>query len=367
MIFDPLHPILCPKEGGENMYCDPMKLQPAPDHVFRNDSGRFVEVTAEAGFTDPGGRSLGVVAADLDDDNKIDLFVANDGTANYLFHDLGGFHFEEIGHVAGVAASANGGYKAGMGIACGDLDGDGRPDLVVTNFYGEASTFYANLGGGLFTDRTTQSHLDTPTRYLLGFGTSCLDYDNNGHLDLMIVNGHVNDNRPYTPFAMPTQLLAGDGRGNLVDVSASAGPPWSVLRVGRGLAAGDLDNDGRIDAVILAQNDPLAYFHNGTKAGHFVTFGLQGTTSNRDGVGAKITIVAGGRRQVAQRFGGGSYQSSGDARLHFGLGNTADRVESVEVRWPSGRVDHFTNLEADRGYRLIEGDQSAKPLAGFRR
>jgi enediyne biosynthesis protein E4 len=366
MIYDPVNPALCPKGEGEYMYCDPMKFQPAADHVFRNDGGRFVEVTVPSGFTDPGGRSLGVVAADLDDDNKIDLFVTNDGTANYLFHNLGGFRFEEMGQIAGVAASANGGFKAGMGIACGDLDGDGRPDLVVTNFYGESSTLYANLGGGLFSDRTTQSRLDTATRYLLGFGTAFLDFDNDGRLDLMTVNGHVNDMRPYTAFAMPTQLLAGDGRGNLVDVSATAGTPWSVLKVGRGLAAGDLDNDGRIDAVVLAQNDALRYFHNGTKGGHFVTFRLQGMTSNRDGVGARITIVAGGQKQVAQRFGGGSYQSAGDPRLHFGLGNS-DRVESVEVRWPSGRVNHFTNLQGDRAYRLIEGDESAKPLEGFQR
>ena len=366
MVYDPLRPVLCPKNGGENMYCDPMKLQPAPDHVFRNDGGRFVDVTAESGCTDPGGRSLGVVAAHLDDDDKIDLFVANDGTANFLFRNLGGFRFEETAHLAGVAAGANGGYKAGMGIACGDCDGDGRLDLVVTNFYGEASTLYQNLGAGLFSDRTADSHLDTATRYLLGFGTAFLDYDNNGRLDLMTVNGHVNDNRPYTPFAMPVQLLAGDGRGKFIDVSASAGPPWSILRVGRGLAAGDLDNDGRIDTVVLSQNDALAYFHNRTRGGHFLTLRLNGTTSNRDGVGARITIVAGGHRQVAQRFGGGSYQSAGDPRLHFGLG-PSDRVESVEVRWPSGRVDRFRDLDADRGYRLIEGDDSPKPLEGFRR
>jgi enediyne biosynthesis protein E4 len=367
-VYDPLRPVLCPKDkdAGEYMYCDPMKLQPAPDHVFRNDGGRFVDVTAESGCTDPDGRSLGVVAAHLDDDDKIDLFVANDGTANLLFRNLGGFRFEETGHLAGVAAGANGGFKAGMGIACGDFDGDGRLDLVVTNFYGEASTFYANLGGGLFSDRTADSHLDTATRYLLGFGTAFLDYDNNGQLDLMTVNGHVNDNRPYTPFAMPVQLLAGDGRGKFIDVSASAGPPWSILRVGRGLAKGDLDNDGRIDAVVLSQNDALAYFHNRTKGGHFLTLRLNGTTSNRDAVGARVTIVAGGHRQVAQQFGGGSYLSAGDPRLHFGLA-TSDRVESVEVRWPSGRMDRFRDLDADRGYRLIEGDEAPKPLKGFRR
>jgi hypothetical protein len=348
------------------MYCDPYKLDPAPDHVFRNDGGRFVDVTKEAGFVDPDGRSLGVVAADLDGDGKVDLFVANDGTANYLFHNLGGFRFEEVGHLAGVAASAGGGYRAGMGVACGDLDGDGRPDLVVTNFYGEASTLYQNLGGGLFNDRTADSGLGAATRFLLGFGTAFLDYDNDGRIDLMSVNGHVNDNRPYTPFAMPCQLLAGDGKGRLTDVSAQAGSPWSVLRVGRGLAVGDLDNDGRTDAVVLSQNSPLAFFHNRTAAGHFLTLRLEGTASNRDGVGAVVTVVAGGRRQVAQRFGGGSYQSAGDPRFHFGLW-TAAVADSVEVRWPSGRSDRFTGLAADTGYRLREGATAAAPLEGFSR
>src|SRR5262249_50325185 len=162
---------------------------------------------------------------------------------------------------------ADGGYRAGMGIACGDLDGDGRLDLVVTNFYGEASTLYRNLGRGFFSDATNDSGLGVATRYLLGFGTAFLDYDNNGRLDLLTVSGHVNDNRPYTPYAMPTQLLAGNGKGHLTDVSARAGAPWSVLRVGRGLAVGDVDNDGRIDAVVLSQNEPLAYFHNQTRGG----------------------------------------------------------------------------------------------------
>ena len=364
--FDPEHPVSCPTAGGGYLYCDPMKLIPAPDRVFRNDGGRFVDVTGPAGFVDPDGRSLGVVAADLDEDGKVDLFVTNDGTANYLFRNLGGFRFEETGHASGVAASANGGYRAGMGAACGDLDGNGLPDLVVTNFYGESSTLYQNLGRGLFNDRTADSGLGIATRYLLGFGTTFLDYDNDGRLDLMTVNGHVNDHRPQAPLAMPAQLLAGDGRGRLSDVSADAGPPWSVLRVGRGLAAGDLDNDGRIDAVILAQNEPIAYFHNRTAAGHFLTLKLEGTASSRDGVGARVTILSGGHRQVAHRFGGGSYQSASDPRLHFGIGGSTV-VDSVEVRWPSGSTDRFTDLPAGTGYLLREGATSAAALKGFSR
>ena len=164
---------------------------------------------------------------------------------------------------------------------------------------------------------------------------------------------------------MPCRLYENRPDGRLVDISAQAGPPWEPARLGRGLAAGDLDNDGRPDAVILAQNEPLAYFHNRSEGvGHFVTLRLEGTASNRDGVGARVTVVAGGPRQVAQRVGGGSYQSANDPRLHFGLGDS-DRVESIEVRWPSGKVDRHKDLPAGTGYLLREGESAPGPLAGF--
>jgi tetratricopeptide (TPR) repeat protein len=366
MIWDPANPQLCPTENGEYFYCSPHKVEPAPDHVFRNDGGRFVDVTAEAGCAESEGHGLGVVAADLDGDDRIDLYVANDGTANYLYRNLGGFHFEDVGLTAGVAGGAQGGYQAGMGIACGDWDRDGLPDLMVTNFYGEGTTLYQNLGQGLFADRSAASGIGLATRYLLGFGIALVDFTNNGRLDVVITNGHVNDNRRYYPYAMPSRLYQNQPDGRLVDVSAKAGPPWEVLRVGRGLAAGDLDNDGRVDAVILAQNEPVSYFHNRTaRVGHSITFRLEGTQSNRDAVGARVTVTAGGRRQVAQRCGGGSYQSANDPRLHFGLADR-DHVEAVEVRWPSGKLDRFGDLPAGKGYLLREGDARAQPLAGFR-
>jgi tetratricopeptide (TPR) repeat protein len=366
MVYDPEHPVLCQNDRGENYYCDPSRVQAAPDHLFRNDGGRFVDVTAEAGIVDKDGRGLGAVAADLDDDGRVDLYVANDGTANYLFRNLGGLRFEEIGQSAGVAAGADGGYQASMGVACGDQDGDGRIDLLVTNFYGESSTLYRNLGGGLFADRTAGSGLGVATRYLLGFGTAFLDFDNDGRLDLATTNGHVNDDRPFYPYAMPAQLLANTPSGRLVDVSSRAGDPWRVPRVGRGLAVADLDNDGRPDVLILPQNDPLIYLCNRTPGGHWITFALEGTRSNRDGVGAEVVVTSRGRRQVAQRLGGGSYQSASDGRLHFGLGAESGPVV-VSVRWPSGRTDRHEGLAIDSAYRLREGEAEARPLVGFRR
>ncbi len=356
LVYDPANPRRCVHpESPSKHECNPLDFPARPDHVFRNDAGRFVDVTVTAGFTDPNGRGLGVVAADLDDDNRIDLYVANDMTANYLFRNQGGFHFEENGHLAGAAASADGGYKAGMGIAYGDLDGDGLLDLAVTNYFGESTTFYRNMGGGYFADHTSLIGMAAPTRRLLGFGIAFLDADNDGRLDVLSANGHVLDSRPRFPWTMPLQLLQGTAPSGVVDVSDRAGEPFSPLHLGRGLAAGDLDNDGSIDAIVVAQNEPLIYLHNQTEPrGHFVTFTLEGTKSNRDGVGARVTIVAGGQRQVRERFGGGSYQSAGDPRLHFGLGS-AMAIESVEVRWPSGQLDRCGGLAADRHYLLREG------------
>lgn len=366
LVWNAEHPLICrhPKTGTPS-YCDPNSLPHLPDHVFRNDSGKFIDVTDKSGFVDPNGRGLGVVAADFDEDGRVDLYVANDTTANYLFHNLGGFQFEEVATASGVAANASGGYQAGMGVAAGDLDGDGRLDLVVTNFYGESTSFFRNLGGGLFTDNTAAVGLAVPTRFVLGFGVAFLDANNDRNLDLIITNGHVNDFRPDTPYAMPTQLLLGNDRHRLTDVTKQSGSPFQALRVGRGLATGDFNNDGRMDAVVLSHNEPVSLFLNQTpRDGHFVTLRLEGTTSNRDAVGARVRLTSDGRTQVAQRVGGGSYQSANDGHLHFGLG-TAQLIESIEVLWPSGHVDHYKSLVGDKGYLLREGDLEPKPLLGF--
>jgi tetratricopeptide (TPR) repeat protein len=354
---DPPHP--------GNTYCDPRHFPALPDHVFRNDGGRFVDVTEEAGISDHDGRGLGVVAADLDGDGKADLFVANDTSANYFFHNRGGFHFTEEGLASGLATNAGGGYLAGMGVACGDFDGDGMLDLAVTNFYGESTTLYHNLGHGLFSDRTTAVGLQAPTRFALGFGIAALDANNDGRLDLAQANGHINDYRPATPYAMPAQLFLGDPAGRLIEVSRRAGSPWQQARVGRGLAVGDLDNDGRLDLLLVASDAPLVFLRNrSTSPTHFLTLGLEGTASNRDAVGARVVVTTSGRTQVVARVGGGSYLSSSDQRLHIGLG-LARMVDRVEVVWPSGSRNSYAGLVADHGYRLREGDSVPQPLPGF--
>jgi hypothetical protein len=374
LVWDAEHPTLCHRQtttavservepGQMYNYCTPRLFPALPDHLFRNDGGRFVDVTATSGIVDMNGRGLGVVATDLDADGLIDLFVANDTTANYLWHNLGGMKFEEIGVSSGVACNAVGAFQAGMGTACGDSDGDLLPDLFVTNFYGESTTFFRNLGSAIFSDQTAVVGLAAPSRFLLGFGIALFDADNDGWLDLATANGHVNDDRPDYPYAMPAQLMMGGKDGRLTDVTQSAGEPWTIPRVARGLAVGDLDNDGRTDLVLVPQTTPLVFFHNESAPGHAVSFQLEGTASNRDAVGAMITITAGGRRRRAWRYGGGSYLSASDPRIHFGLGK--DKLEHVEIRWPSGRVEHFEHLESDRAYRLREGGQAPLPLPKF--
>jgi thioredoxin-like negative regulator of GroEL len=360
--WDVANPKICRDPDSQSyVSCSPLDFEAVPDHVFRNDGGRFVDVTASAGIADRNGRGLGVVTLDFDADGKIDLFVSNDQSANYLFRNKGGFHFEEIAHAAGVAGNAAGGYQAGMGIACGDPDGDGWPDLAVTNFYGESASLYRNLGAGSFMDWTSASGLGQPTRFLLGFGAAFIDADNDGHLDFLTANGHL-DPLPGTPYRMPVSLLVGDGT-RFEDASSVAGSDLLNPRVGRGLAVGDLDNDGRVDALVVDLGRPLVFLHNVTqRAGEYIAFDLAGTRSARDAVGARIVVSAGGKVLHAWRQGGGSYLSASAGRVHLGLGSHT-RTASVEVQWPSGLVQRFQNLKAGRRYLLREGD--AAPVSAL--
>lgn len=366
--WDPRNPTICANnlKTSSTAYCDPRLFPAQRDRLYRNDGSQFIDMTDEAGIVDRDGRGLGVLAADLNDDGRVDLFVANDTTADYLFENRGGMRFEENALAAGLACNSTGGYQAGMGVAAGDLDGDGRIDLAVTNFYNESATFFRNLDRGLFADETRDVGLAVPTCYSLGFGIAFADFNADGRLDLAIANGHVNDSRPNVPYAMPAQLLAGVEKGRLVEVSQAAGPPWLVPRLGRGLCLGDLDNDGRLDLVVVSLDAPLAYFHNQGPAGRFLTLKLEGAESNRDAVGARATLIdADGRRTVRHRIGGGSYLSASDSRLHFGLGDDARPVD-VEINWPSGRTTTLKQLETNRGYQVREDDRTLRNLPGFK-
>lgn len=349
---------------GRVVYCPPERCEGEADRLYRNDGSVFVEVGLEAGIGGFALRGLGVAAGDLDDDGQLDLFVANDMNPNLFFRNLGGLRFEERAAWSGLASNADGGYLAGMGIGAGDLDGDGRLDLAVTNFYGESTRFYHNLGVGQFADHSAAIGLAAASRYRLGFGIALADLNNDGYLDILTANGHVDDLRPLLPFTMPAQLLVGSA-GGLWDATERAGAAVAAERLGRGLAVGDLDNDGLLDAVLVDQMGDLVYLHNETEPrGGFAMLALEGRASGRDAIGARVRVEAGGRAWTTWKVGGGSYQSSHDPRLHVGLGGVEGGLD-VEVRWPSGRVDRHSGLESSRGYRLVEGEAEVASLPGL--
>ena len=364
--WDAANPPLCGKsdqpETGHS-YCDPRTFPALPDHVFRNDGGRFVDVTEEAGIVDRDGRGLGVVAADLDGDGKVDLFVANDTTANYFFRNRGGFRFAEKGEESGLAASATGGYLAGMGVACGDLDGDGRIDLAVTNFFGESTTLYHNHGGGIFSDRSTGSRprrADSLQCSASGWPRSTPTTTAGSTWPRPTATS--TDYRPSLPSRCTRSSSSATARAGSSTSRTAPGRPGRSSGWVAAWPSATWTTTAALDVLLVAQNAPLALFRNRVRrsSGPFPDAGAGGDRSNRDGVGAQVTVTASGRTVVAARFGGGSYLSASDPRLHFGLG-AAPEVDRVEVIWPSGRRDRYEGLAADAGYRLREGDPTPIP------
>jgi hypothetical protein len=354
--------------------CPPNAFRPTRCLLYRNNGdGTFTDVSHEAGIDEPRAKALGVVALDLDGDGLIDLFVANDGMPNFLFRNLGNGKFESIGLVSGCAVNLAGHTQAYMGVDADDLAGDGLPDLYVTAFARESSTFFRNRGHCQFLDMTHGSGLGPPSWHHLGFGACFLDLDRDGRLDIAVANGHVSanvdeDGNPDNTFRQVAQLYHNLGDGRFQEVSQLAGPYFRERHVGRGLAACDYDNDGRQDLAFSNSGGPAVLLHNeSTDPHHWLRLDLQGTRSNRDAVGARVTVTAGDRKLVRHRKGGGSYCSAGDPRLFFGLG-PATEAEDVEVRWPSGTVQKLGKLKGDCGYLVTEGDTKteARP-AGWRR
>jgi tetratricopeptide (TPR) repeat protein len=356
---DPRRTLDCRDSANQPIHCPPGKYPAQVDHLFRNDGdGTFTDVAAEAGLDVPDGRGLGLAIADLDGDGRLDLYVANDAEPDFLFRNLGGLKFEEIGVVAGVAYNGDGLATASMGVVASDLDGDGLLDLFHTNFRNEGSLFLRNQGGGLFSDATAGAGLNAPSRAVTGFGAVALDADNDGLLDLFAANGHV-DHQPWAglPMAQPPHLYSALAPGRFVLADpASSGPYFSKTLVGRGAAAGDLDNDGRVDLVVVHRDAPAALLRNTSRAGRWLSLRLVGTASGSTPVGVRVTCRVGGRALVRSLSGGTGYLSAHDSRLSFGLGD-AERAESIEIAWPSGLVQRFTDLASDRFHTVREGDQ----------
>ncbi|MEW4569444.1 FG-GAP-like repeat-containing protein [Tautonia sp. JC769] len=348
-------PRRCLDPTGHPIHCSLIQYPAQQDHLFRNDGdGTFTDVSEAAGITAPDGRGLGLAIADLDGDGLLDLFVANDMSPDFLYRNLGGLRFEEVGAASGLALDGSGRATASMGVVAEDLSGDGRIDLFHTNFLNEPNTLARNLGGGQFADGTLSAGLAAPSVASTGFGAVALDADNDGRLDLFVSNGHVDDQPHYNaPMPQRPHLYLGRDGNRFILADSDAFPYLSRAVVGRGVAAGDLDNDGRVDLVVVHRDAPASVLMNRTEGGHRVGFRLVGPGGNRLPVGTRIAIEAGGRRQVRWLTSGTSYLASNDPRLWFGLG--ADpQVDRVDIRWPSGVEHTLRGLTADAIYVIQE-------------
>jgi hypothetical protein len=345
---------------GRRTYCIPQPYEGSASVLYHNEGdGRFRDVTRSVGLDDPRMKALGVAVADFDQDGWPDLFVANDTVPNRLFHNEHG-HFEEIGAVAGIAFSESGTPRAGMGIDAAAWRGPGSLGVAVTNFAREAIGLFDQTQprAAAFRDVAEAAGIAAPSRRLLGFGIGFLDADNDGDADLVAVNGHVRDDvaelEEGQQHAQPALLFQNDGQGHFQDVSTATGPPITEPRVARGLAAGDYDNDGRIDLLVSTNGGPARLWHNETDGrGHWLLVRLEGTRANRNGLGVRITLSAGGREQVAWAHSGSSYLSASDLGVHFGLG-TARVADRVAVQWPGGALTTLRDVKVDRVLRVRE-------------
>jgi enediyne biosynthesis protein E4 len=347
-------------ELKRNYFCDPRGFKPTASSLFRNNGdGTFTQVSRGTEIASSAGKALGVVATDINNDNRLDLFVGNDTTQNHLFANRGGGKWEEISLAAEVGFGDSGQARSGMGVDAADVDGDGFEDLFVANIDGEIYSLYRNEGGEHFADIAHEQSVAAVTRFMSGWGLKFFDFDNDGALDLIVANGHPDDVVDLTKrgvkYREPLLLFRHEG-GRLRNLGTEAGPVFARDYAARGLAVGDFNNDGRLDVLIGVNGGaPLLLKNNAARENNWLGLKLKCVTGNADSVGARVTWSAGGITRSRLKVGGGSYLSSHDPRMVLGLGKAA-KCDWVEVRWPGprGRVDRFAGLPINTYHVITE-------------
>jgi hypothetical protein len=355
--YDKHVPIL---RRGFPVYATPRYFSPAPDDLYRNNgNGTFTNVSKSSGVGQHAGWGMGTVCADYDSDGDTDVFIANDVAENFLFQNDGTGKFEEVGLISGYAYDFHGDQQGSMGVDCGDFDNDGLFDLYVTSYEDQLATLYRNLGDGMFEDATMLTGAGAGTLPHVTWGNSFVDFDNDGDRDIFISCGHLQDNVELyddtKTYLSRNILLMNTGDGKFVDISDKAGDGMKIKLSSRGAGFDDLDNDGDIDVVILnSRREPTVLKNDSPSKGNWIQIRLRGTKSNRDGVGARVKIIAGDLTLVDEVHSGRGYQSHYGMRLHFGLGNR-NRIDHIEVHWIGGLKDVFKNIAVNQLLTLTEG------------
>ncbi len=347
---------------GLDVQCGPRGLKGVPDNLYHNNGdGTFTDVSKQAGVDDPELRyGLTSIWSDFNNDGKLDLFVTNDGEANYLYQGDGAGKFEDVGLLAGVAANEDGVEQANMGVAYGDYQHNGRMSLALSHFDIEYTALYTNEGGMNFTDNSIASGIARGTQGYVGWGDAFVDFANNGWQDFFPVDGHVypqvDTTHTATHYLEPKLLFLNQHDGTFQNISRRVGPALQIPQVSRGLAVGDLFNDGRMEAVVEnLVGEPMILRPEGGSTNHWVSFQLEGVTCNRLALNARVRVTAGELVQLGEVVSGGSYLSQSDLRLHFGLGGH-ESVDQVEMFWPDGKKETLSHLAADRFYVVREGE-----------
>lgn len=350
---------------GYRGYVGPLSFPPTTDTLYRNNGdGTFTDVTKESGIAQHPGSGMGIICTDYDNDLDTDIFLANDVSANFLWQNDGTGKFKEIGLIAGVAFDLHGDAQGSMGVDAGDYDNDGLFDLYVTSYQRQLATLYRNIGDDMFEDVSRTTGAGTGTITAVTWGTGFADFDNDADRDIFIACGHLEDKIEFyddsSTYLQPNILLMNTGNGKFIDVSKKSGDGMKVNLSSRGVGFGDLDNDGDLDVVILnSRAEPTILRNDSPSQGHWLQVRLRGVKTNRDGIGAKVTVITEDLTLIDEVHSGRGYQSHYGTRLHFGLGDRK-KINRIEVRWIGGGLDVFENISTDRLVILTEGTGVAK-------